>query len=128
MAGSSNGFFSRRAGFLGLSLLAIVLVLVVGVLLWQAVALTSLAEVGQTVDQFKPIAAGIRLLLIGLLAIIAWPRLVASATRTRNDDERTQVHWLALRWRVIGWLLVIELVLGQNLLGRFLAAIHGPVA
>ncbi|EAR22268.1 hypothetical protein NB231_05145 [Nitrococcus mobilis Nb-231] len=35
---------------------------------------------------------------------------------------------MALRWRVIGWLLVIELVLGQNLIVRFLGAISGPVA
>ena len=25
---------------------------------------------------------------------------------------------MALRWRIVGWLLVIELIIGQNLLGR----------
>ena len=127
MAGSNNGFFSRRAGFLGLSLLAIVLVLSVGALLWQAVTLTSLAAVAHAVEQFKPVATGIRLLLIGLLAL-AWPRIAVFIVHTHNADKRTKSHWLALRWRVIGWLLIIELVLGQNLLGRCLAAIRGPVA
>ena len=127
MAGFSNGFFSRRAGFLGLSLLAFVLVLAVGVLLWQAVALTSLTTVARTVEDVKPVAGGVRLLLIGLLAL-AWPRWVAFFARARNVDERAKAHWLALRWRVTGWLLVIELVLGQNLLGRFLTTINGPAA
>lgn len=127
MAGFSNGFFSRRCGFLGLLLLTLVLVVVVGVLLWQAVALTSLTTVARTVEDVKPVAGGVRLLLIGLLAL-AWPRWVAFVARARNVDERTKAHWLALRWRVTGWLLIIELVLGQNLLGHFLALIRGSVA
>jgi hypothetical protein len=127
MAGSSKPIPSGRYWFLGLSLLALALVMTVGALLWQAVELTSLAAVSRTIDDFKPIAGGVRLFLIGLLALF-WPWLVAFAARTRNADGRTQVHWLALRWRVIGWLLVIELVLGQDLLGRFLAAIQGLAA
>ncbi len=127
MAESSRAISSRRRWFLGLSLLALALVLAVGALLWQAVELTSLAAVSQRIDDFKPIAGVVRLTLIGLLALF-WPWLVAFAARTRNADDRTKAHWLALCWRVIGWLLVIELVLGQDLLGRFLAAVNRPVA
>ncbi len=127
MAGSSKPIPSRRYWFPGLSLLALALVMTVGALLWQAVELTSLAAVSRTIDDFKPIAGVVQLTLIGLLALF-WPRLVALAARTRNADGRTRVHWLGLRWRVSGWLLVIELVLGQDLLGRFLAAIQGLVA
>ncbi len=127
MAGSSRAISSRRRWFLGLSLLGLALVMTVGALLWQAVELTSLARVSEWIEDIKPVAGGIRLLLIGLLALF-WPWLVAFAARTRNADDRTKVHWLALRWRVTGWLLVIELVLGQDLLGRFLVAIRGSVA
>ena len=127
MAGSSKPIPSRRRWFLGLSLLALALVMTVGALLWQAVELTSLAAVSRTIDDFKPIAGVVRLTLIGLLALF-WPRLVTFAARTRNADGQTKAHWLALRWRVTGWLLVIELVLGQDLLGRFLAAIQGLAA
>ncbi len=126
MAGSSKPIPSRRRWFLGLSLLALALVMTVGALLWQAVELTSLVRVSEWIEDIKPLTGGVRLLLIGLLALF-WPRLVAFAARTRNADGRTQAHWLALRWRVIGWLLGLELVLGQVLLGRFLAAINGPV-
>ena len=107
---------------MGLSLLALALVLAVGALLWQAVELNSLANVSERVAGIKPFADAVRLALIGLLAL-AWPRLVAFAVRTRNADDPTRAYWLALRWRVTSWLLVIELVLGQDLLGRFLCAI-----
>ena len=122
MAGSSRTVSFRRSWFLGLSLLTLALVLAVGALLWQSVELTSLVAVSQRIDDIKPIAGAVRLLLIGLLAIF-WPRLVYLAARARNADERTRANWLALRWCVTGWLLVIELVLGHNLLGRFPGAI-----
>jgi hypothetical protein len=106
----------------GLSLLALALVLAVGAMLWQVLELTSLALVSERIADFKPIAGGVRLLLISLLALF-WPWLVDSAARARSVDERIRTRWLALRWRVTGWLLVIELVLGWDLLGRFLGAI-----
>jgi len=31
---------------------------------------------------------------------------------------------LTLRWRIVAWLVVIELVLGQDLLGRLLATLQ----
>ena len=122
MAGSSRAVPVKRSWFLGLSLLALALVLAVGALLWQAVELTSLAAVSERIEGLKPVAGAVRLFLIGLLASF-WPRLVEFAARNRNVDDRTRTHWLALRWRVTGWLLVIELVLGQDLLGRFLSAV-----
>ena len=122
MAGSSSAVSFRRSWFVGLSLLALALLLAVGAILWQAVELTSLAIVSERIADFKPIAGGVRLLLIGLLALF-WPRLVDFAARARSVDERIRTRWLALRWRVTSWLLVIELVLGQDLFGRFLGAI-----
>ena len=122
MAGSSRVIPIRRSWFVGLSLLALALVLAAGAVLWQAVELTSLVAVSQRIEDIKPVAGAVRLILIGLLAIF-WPRLVCLTARARNANERTRAHWLALRWRVTGWLLVIELVLGHNLLGRFLGAL-----
>jgi hypothetical protein len=43
----------------------------------------------------------------------------------RDVSDETRTHWLALRWRVTARLLVIELVLGQDLLGRFLSVVSG---
>jgi hypothetical protein len=122
MAACSNGTGLRRRWFLMLSLVAAAAAIVVGVVLWQAVELSSLTAVSERVDRWRPLLGGLRLALIGALAVV-WPCL--SSLHSRADDEAARAHWMALRWRVVGWLLVIELVIGQNLLGRFFsAAVH----
>jgi hypothetical protein len=69
MAGSSSAAPFRRSWFLGLSLLTLGLVFAVGVFLWQAVDLTWLAGVSERLEDIKPVAGAIRLLLIALLAV-----------------------------------------------------------
>ena len=115
-----------RGGLLSLSMLAVVLAAGVGVLLWQAVELSSVAQVAARVDELKPFATGIRLALIGLVAGL-WPRLIGLAHRAGHIGEERRDNLLAQRWRLVGWFLVIELVLGQDLLGRFLAITTGAV-
>ena len=124
MAASSKAVAVPRSGLLGLSVLAVVLAAGIGVLLWQAVELSSMAQVAARVDELKPIARGIRLALIGLVAAL-WPWLIGLANRAGRIGEQQRDDLLAQRWRLLGWLLVIELVLGQDLLGRFFAAITG---
>ena len=53
------------------------------------------------------------------LVAALWPKLIHLAYRYGRIDEARRDDLLAQRWRVVGWLLVIELVLGQDLLGRF---------
>tara|TARA_A100000171_G_scaffold48036_2_gene54920 strand:+ start:396 stop:710 length:315 start_codon:yes stop_codon:yes gene_type:complete len=92
-----------------------------GWLLCQAVALSSLAAVGQRVTEAQPLLSVIRLGLIALLAIL-WPcvgdRVCKKWHSTLSTAESNQ-----LCWRVVVWLLVIELVIGQNLPGRVAAII-----
>ena len=126
MAASSKAVAVPRSGLLGLSVLVVVLAAGIGVLLWQAVELSSMAQVAARVDELKPIARGIRLALIGLVAAL-WPWLIGLANRAGRIDEQQRDDLLAQRWRLLGWLLVIELVLGQDLLGRFFAAATGVV-
>jgi hypothetical protein len=104
--------------------LALALVLAVGALLWQAVELTSLAAVSERIEAIKPVAGAVRLVLIALLALF-WRRLVDLVAHARNAGDHTRAHWLKLRWPVTGWLIVTELVLGQDLLGCFLSAVSG---
>ncbi|MCP5414685.1 MAG: hypothetical protein H6961_08770 [Chromatiaceae bacterium] len=52
---------------------------------------------------------------------MAWQNRAGRIGEQQRDDL------LAQRWRLLGWLLVIELVLGQDLLGRFFAAATGVV-
>lgn len=122
MAACSNGTGLRRRWFVTLSLVAAIGVIAVGMVLWQAVELSSLTAVSERVDRLRPLLGGLRLALIGALAVV-WPWL--SSPRSRADDDPAHARWMALRWRVVGWLLVIELIIGQNLFGRFFsAAVH----
>jgi hypothetical protein len=127
MAAFNSGRRLRRHWFLTLSLVATIGVIGLGVVLWQAVALSSLSSVAERVTAAKPFLSALRFTLIGLLAL-AWPRLVAHHAGAHGGNHEARVYWMALRWRIVGWLLVIELVLGQNLIGRFLGAISRPIA
>ena len=126
MAVSSSAMAVNRRGLLGLSVLAVGLTAGVGVLVWQAVELSSMAQVAAGVDELKPAATAIRLALIGLVAAL-WPWLIGLANRAGRIGEQQRDDLLAQRWRLLGWLLVVELVLGQDLLARFFAATKGAV-
>ena len=114
----------NRRGFLGLLMLTIASAAGASVLLWQAVELSSVAQVAAQVDELKPVATGIRLALIGLVAAL-WPGLIGLAQRAGRIGKERHNDLLAQRWRLVGWLLVIELVLGQDVVGRFFAATTG---
>ncbi len=117
----------RRRWFVGLSLLAVGLIFTVGAILWQATELSSLSVVSDQVVRLKSFAGVIRLLFIALLAAL-WPRLVDLAVHSGRVDAAERPRLLALRWRVVAWLLIIELMIGQDLFGRFLIATSGAVA
>ena len=117
----------RRRGLLGFSILAIILTMGVGLFLWQATELSSVSKISDQIDRFKPLAGGIRLTLIGLMALL-WPRLVHLVHSLGRIDQEQRERLLILRWRVVGWLLVIELLLGQNLFGRFFAVTSESIA
>ena len=68
-----------------------------------------------------PLLTAIRVSLIALVAI-AWPWLMNGLHRWGRLDAALVATLLALRWRIVTWLVVIELVLGQNLLGQLLMA------
>ena len=75
----------------------------------------------------KPVFTAIRLLVIGLVAL-SWPAITRTLHRWGRIDETGAARVLSLRWRVVTWFVVIELLLGQNLLGRFMAALQGASA
>ena len=124
MAAFNSGVLARRRWFVTLALLAAIGTIAAGAMLWQAMNLTSLATVSEQIKKVQPLATGVRFGLIGLLAI-AWPWLGGFRTRSPGQHDHADEHWMALRWRVVGWLVVIEFILGQNLLVHFLGATAG---
>ena len=127
MAVFHSGLVMRQRWFLLLTLLAFVLALVVGGGLWHSVETSSVSEIQTRVDALKPTFTGFRLFLIALGAV-AWPFVTSSLHRWGRIDEVQATTLLALRWRIVTWLVVIEGVLGQNLLGQVLSVLQGSRA
>ena len=124
MAVFSNRITNRRRWFWRLMLLTIAIALVVGVLLWRALETVSIIDIQARVEELKPASTGIRWLLIGLAACF-WPAITNGLYRRGQIDTTGRNRLLALRWRVLAWLVLLELMLGQNLLGHFFQAIQG---
>ena len=124
---SNSAIQSGRRWFVWLSLLALGLSLLSGLVLWQSVETSSVMEVQDLVEVLKPLFTGLRVLTIALIAIF-WPRLVNWFHRRRRFESGIYHQLQALRWRVVTWLVIIELILGQNLSGRFLSILQGSTA
>ena len=111
----------KRRWFVLLSLIAFGLALGIGGLLWQSVQTESVISVQERIDALKPLFTVIRWLLIGLVAV-TWTAILRGLKHWGYLDEAGRAHWLSLRWRIVTWLILIELLLGQNLFGRFFMA------
>jgi len=86
-----------------------------GLLLWNSIQAQSVITIREHIHQWQPVLSAIRWALISGLAL-AWPgfcRWLVGSGRI-NIDKAHQLK--ALRWRIVGWLVVIELILGQSLL------------
>ena len=119
-----NGLAMRRRWFVLLTLLACGLALGIGALLWQSVQTSSVAAIQSRIDVMRPVFTAIRFLVVGLVAV-SWPAIARGLQRWGRVDEAGAAQLLSLRWRIVIWLIVIELMLGQNLLGRFLTTLQG---
>ncbi len=102
-------------------MLTIVLALTIGTVLMHTIQISSVVAVQSSIDSYKPFVTGLRLVVIGLIAY-AWPKLIQYAEQSGRISKERGTQLLAQRWRLVGWLLIIELVLGQNLVGRVLTA------
>lgn len=127
MAAFRNGFTVRRRWFVLMTLLALGLALGIGTFLWQSVQTSSVIAIQTRIEAMKPVFTMIRFLVIGLVAL-SWPAIARRLYRWGRLDEARAARLLSLRWRIVVWLIVIELVLGQNLLGRFLTLLQGASA
>jgi len=127
MAASRNRFARRRRWFVLLTLLAFGLALGIGAFLWQSVQTSSVTALQTRIEVMKPAFTTIRLLLIGLVAL-SWPAITRGLHRWGRVDEAGGTRLLSMRWRIVTWMVVIELVLGHNLQNRFLTALQGASA
>lgn len=120
---SSNG----RRWFVGLLLLAVLLAIVIGSALMFAVSMSSIAHVEAQVDDATSLAGLVRLTLIGLTAIL-WRPVTLRLHAADRLCGRTARDWLALRWRVVAWMLAMELLIGRNLISQVIALFASTTA
>ena len=97
---------------------------IAGFALWHAVEGNGLESVAGRVNRLSGPLGAARLGLIGLVAWL-WPWFCGRRSESGDGAAPPQRDSLRLRWRVVGWLVVIELLVGRNLFGRFAAAIAG---
>ena len=122
-----NGFAMRRRWFVLLTLVAFGLTSGIGGFLWHAVQTSSVAAIQIRIEAITPKVALIRLIVISLVAL-SWPGIVSALYRWGRVDAAGSTRLRLLRWRIVTWLVVVELMIGQNLLSRFLAAIQSDGA
>ncbi len=106
---------AKRPWFLRLCVLAIVSAIVIGAVLMVSLKSTNLESLQSSIGDYRTRMTAIRLTIIGLIALI-WPKLVQQTERSGAISTERSTELRKLRWRIISWLLVIELLLGQNLI------------
>ena len=107
---------ATRRWTLGLTLLAGIVTVGLGVVLRHSISASTVASTSQLAMNCREWASAGRLATIAIL-FVGWPTLVRLGTRF---NVRTIAQAQQYRWRVTAWLFVLELTIGQNLLGRVL--------
>jgi len=113
----------RKPG-LWLLLLALALTACIGGVLWQAVHTSSVVAVHTRIVSLQPVLTMTRVLVVVLVALL-WPAAVRTLHRWGRIDGSGAVRLLSWRWRVVAWLVIVELLLAQGLAGMLLGALPG---
>ena len=66
-------------------------------------------------------------MVIALIAY-AWPKVIQYARHIGRVSNERGTELESLRWRIVVWLLIIELLVGQNLVGRLFSTMDGGSA
>ena len=114
----------RRKGLVLFTTLAVLLTALAGTLLMYRLQLESVQSVRQGLHDWKPVLTGVRVGVIGLVAL-GWNRLVAGLARTGILHPARAGRFTALRWRIVTWLVILEGVLGQGVLVRVMQLAGG---
>lgn len=107
-----------------LSLLALGLAAITGFVLWHLAQASSVLSVQAHLESWRPLLTAARL---GALALVALGGFLLPYLRYRGGriDGHVLKHRLARHWRLVAWLAVIEVFLGQQLLRHFIATMAG---
>ena len=106
------------------TVLAALLTAGAGFLLMHRLQLESVQSIRQDMQAWQPVLGAVRVTVIFLVAL-GWNRLVAVLASTGMLHPARAGQLAALRWRIVAWMVVLELVLGQGMLGRIVQLATG---
>lgn len=115
---------SRYKGFLLCSAVAVVLTAGVGYLLMVRLQTDSVQSIQQNLDSWRITLTLCRWTVLALVAFgwhYAVQRFAAASKMSATQAE--QLH--GMRWRAVTWLILLELVLGQGMVVKFLEHLTG---
>lgn len=105
----------QRRWFVRLSALALILVVIMAGLLAVTGHHSDLEILHSNIQNYRMATTAVRLSAIALFAL-AWPKLVRASEQRGHISLERSVELQALRWRIVTWLLLIEALIGQNLI------------
>lgn len=115
-----NSQQTHRTRFSYRMLLTLILVISAAVLFWHVIE--SAQSIQEKIRQAKPWLALWRISLF-VLIIAYWPQLTEKLAKYFHWSMTDQNDLKAQRWRIAGWLIVIELVLVQGVVHKFAGAL-----
>lgn len=92
-----------------------VLTVLVGTWLMHRLQLESVQSTHQGLQAWQPVLTAVRMAVIALVAL-GWRRGVAMLAHAGMLDPARAGSLIALRARIVAWLVMLELVLGQGTL------------
>jgi hypothetical protein len=117
-------FTVPRRWSVALTLLFLVLVLAAGWHLLEMASTEGLTRIESTWAAWAPWLALWRVSLIAAIAFF-WSPILRALVRAGRLEPGHYAALKALRWRVVGWLIVLELVLVRGVLMDFLSTLAG---
>jgi len=122
----SNNSRAQRKGLLIATLAAALLTALVGYWLMHRLQTDSVQSIQQSIDTWRLTLTLGRWTVIALVAF-GWNAGVEYFANTAaiNFTQAEQLH--RYRWRAATWLVILELVLGQGLVVKFLVMIAGSI-
>jgi hypothetical protein len=121
-----NNSGAKRKGFLTATLVAALLTALVGYWLMHRLQTDSVQSIQQSIDNWRLTLTLCRWTVIALVAF-GWKVGAEHLAKTGriHSAQADQLH--QYRWRTVTWLVILELVLGQGLVVKFLDITAGPI-
>ena len=106
----------KRRWFLRLSAFTLLVAVVSAGVLVMTLQHTDLQTLRHHLENYRLTTTAIRMGGIALITL-TWPKLVSASEQCGHISRERSVELRALRWRIVTWLILIELLVAQNLIG-----------